>query len=342
LADVSYLLLALIIVFDFVVSLWNAYASGVIWGLLRNQPGRIFEKACAISGLGLAFAGVAYSTTIVLAWVALDVQYIGAWDFLYLVSFDFLVFGAMIIGFGVLVTVQSIVIAYRQRSFGSIAISVWNTFAEIWDIAIYARGFQAAASAVKGNRSGRGAVVALLVVAVAIACIITYFAFRAGLRKSEGAIADSPTQAAGERIAAEPIETTHHRHVRTALIAGVAVLVVVVAAILALPYLGPVPQVHVEVINAWAPSDVCGIGNLSITYDGFSDEAGLSDAIQLQITNFNATACTVTKVVTNTTGFSLTDVQVPFSIAQGQSAYLGLTIVLPMGAYDGPLDLIYL
>ena len=339
--DTTYLLLAAIIVFDFVVSLWNAYSSGVIWGLLRNQPGHTFEKICAIAGLGLAFAGMAYSTTIILSWVALEVGFLAIWDFVYLVSFDFLVFGAMIIGFGLLITVQSVAIAYRQRNFGSIAIAAWNTFAEVWDIATYVQGFQTAAQVVKGERRDRANVTAILAVAVAIALIITYFAFRQGLRKSEGAIAESPQQAAAETLTSGGSDLTHHRHLRQAVLGGIVVLIVVIAVIFTFHFLPPSPQVKVSEIDVWAPSNVCGLNAQLISYDGFNDMPGASDGFQLQVVNYNSSACVVSHVATNTSGFSLSDAQVPLSIAAGQSEYLSLTINLPQSAFDGSMNLIY-
>jgi hypothetical protein len=341
LVDSTYLLLAAIVIFDFVVSLWNAYSSGVIWGLLRNQAGHGFEKVCAVAGLGLAFAGMAYSTTIILSWVALQIGFIAIWDFLYLVSFDFLVFGAMIIGFGLLITVQSIVIAYRQRNFGSIAIASWNTFAEVWDIATYVQGFQAAATTVKGDRQDRANVIAILVVAVSVALIVTYFAFRAGLRKSEGAIADSSRQAAAENSPTGGFDLGHHRHLRTAILAGVVVLVVVVAVIVAFHFLAPSPQVDVQEIDVWAPSNVCGLNVTLISYNGFTDMPGASDDFQFQVENYNATACTLSHVDTNTSGFSLTNAQLPLTVAAGQSQFLNVTVNLPQGAFDGNLNLIY-
>ena len=338
--DTTYLILAVIIVFDFVVSLWNAYASGSTWGLLRNQPGKTFWKVCAMAGLGLAFAGMAYSTIIILSWVALQVGFLAIWDFLYLVSFDFLVFGAMLIGFGLVITAQSIAIAYRQRNFGSIAISAWNVFAEVWDIATYVQGFSTAASVVKGNRQDRANIVAILAVAIAVALIITYFAFRQGLQKAAGAIAQSPGQEAADERGADS-EARHHRRLRTTILAGVVVLIVVVAVILAFHFLAPSPQVKVGEIDVWAPSNVCGLGAQPIFYSGFTDMPGVSDAFQFQVENFNATACTVNFAKTNTTGFSISNAELPLTVAGGQSAFLNVTVNLPSSAFDGTLNLVY-
>ena len=339
--DPTYLILAAVLVLDFVLSLWNAYASGVTWGLLRGQPGHSFSKACAVAGLGLAFAGMAYATTIVLSWLAFEVGFLAIWDLLYLVSFDLIVFGAMIIGFGLLITVQSIAIAYRQRNFGSIAIATWNTFSEVWDIATYVQGFQTAATVVKGDQRDRANLVAVLAVAVAIALVITYFAFRRGLGKSADAIAQSPRQQAADDATPPASEAGHHRALRRAVYAGVVVLVVVVAGIVAFHFLPPSPQVKVEEIDVWAPSNACGLNTHPISYGGFTDMPRASDAFQLEIVNFNATACTVGHVTANTTGFALTNVGVPVTVGVGQSQFLNLTIGLPAGGFDGTLDLVY-
>ena len=57
--------------------------------------------------------------------------------------------------------------------------------------------------------------------------------------------------------------------------------------------------------------------------------------------NFNSTACTVGQVSTNTTGFSVTNAQLPLTLGAGASRYLNLTMVLPPNSFDGPLNLIY-
>ncbi|HEV2449557.1 MAG TPA: hypothetical protein VGU43_03995, partial [Thermoplasmata archaeon] len=229
----------------------------------------------------------------------------------------------------------------RQRNFGSIAIASWNTFAEIWDIATYVQGFQTAASTMRRGDRDRANITAVLVVAVAIALVITYFAFRAGLRRSEGAIADSPRQAAAENASTGGFDLGHRRHFRSTLLVGVVVLVVVVAAILAFHLIPPSPQVKVAEIDVWAPTNVCGLAGTPISYSGFSDMPGSSEDFQFQVVDYNATACTVAHAGTNTTGFSLSNVQLPITIQAGQSQFLNLTIHLPQGAFDGSLNLIY-
>lgn len=334
--------LVVVLLFDLVVSIWNAYAAGVTLTLLRRQPGQRFAKVAAGAGLGLAFAGMAYATTIVIAWAALLLGFLAPWDFLFLVSFDLLVFGAMIIGFGLVVTAQSVAIAYRQRRFGDIAIAAWNVFAEVWDITIYAEGFRDAAGVVSSGRN-RLNLYAVVAIAVGVAFIVTYVAYRHGVRRAEKAIDASPNQPAPDSRPYDVRVTDRAHPLRTVLVAAAVVVVVVVGLVAASPYVTPhVAQVTVTEFDVYAPQDVCGLNSTPIYYTpGFSDHGGASDAFRFDLPNYNATSCTLRGVTTNTTGFALTDVQVPVTVAAGQTGYLNLTVVLPAGDFNGPLALIY-
>ena len=340
--DLATAFLVVVLVFDFVVSLWNAYASGVTWTLVRNQPGHRFEKAAAIAGIGLAFVGMAYVLLIVLSFLALFLALIAVGDFLFLVSLDFLVFGALIIGFGVVVTAQSIAIAYRQRNFGAIAIASWNVIAEIWDVAIYAEGFRSAASAVSSGERNRVNLYAIVAVAVGVAFLITYVAYRQGVRRAEGAIADSPSQAAQEMAGPSGLTpSSHHIGLRRSVLLGIVVVIVVIAGIVVVVFRTPPTTVHVTEIDVWAPTDVCGLSANPVSYPGFDDSPSASDAFGLQLPNFNATPCTVHSVTTNTSGFGLSNVEVPVTVPGGGNGTLNLTVVLIGTAYSGPLNLVY-
>jgi hypothetical protein len=191
--DLSLLIFVALLVVSFVISIWNAYSSGFSLRLLRNQPGQGFARGAAYAGLGLAFAGMSYVMLIVLSFVALAFGYLGMSDVLYLLAFDFLVFGALIIGLGLVVTAQSIAIAVRRRTFGAIAISAWNIFAEVWDIAIYAEGFRSAYGTLSGGARNRVNVVALGMLAVLLALFIAYAAYRHGVKSAEKVL--GPAQA---------------------------------------------------------------------------------------------------------------------------------------------------
>ncbi|MCI4352360.1 MAG: hypothetical protein L3K14_03105 [Thermoplasmata archaeon] len=191
--DLGTLFLVVILVIDVVISIWNAYAAGLSLTLLKGQSGQNFAKAAAVAGLGLAFAGMAYAMLVVFSFIALYVGYLSVVELVVVLSFDFIVFGAMIIGFGLVVTAQSIAIAYRRRSWGSIAVSAWNVFAEVWDITIYVEGFRAAYSSMSGSGRGRVNLYAVIALALLVAFFVTYAAYRHGVRSAMRATEESST-----------------------------------------------------------------------------------------------------------------------------------------------------
>jgi len=174
----------LILVFDFVISIWNAYASGYNIGMLKKSRKGGFTKAAAYSGLGLAFVGITYVLIVVLSFIAYAFQYVSIGVVEYVLALDFLVFGLMIIGFGFMVTIQSIIVASNRKSFGSIAIAIWNTFAEVFDIASYAESFRGTLQIIKSNREDRGNAYVIIIIALLIGYLITHAAYKHGINKA--------------------------------------------------------------------------------------------------------------------------------------------------------------
>jgi len=121
----------------------------------------------------------------------------------------------------------------------------------------------------------------------------------------------------------------------------IVVLFVVFAAIGAYLYSVPPPNVDVEGINVYAPDNVCGLNANPVGYSGFNASAGTQAALDLQLENFNSTACTVHSVTTNTSGFSLSGVQVPDGVGPLGNGTLNLTLSLPSDAYSGIVDLVF-
>jgi hypothetical protein len=188
------ILLVLILGLDFAFSLWNAYASGYDLGMLGRARAGGWQGFVAYCGLGLAYVGMAYVMAVVLSLVAYYLGYVSQGVASTVLAFAFLVFGALIIGFSAIVTVQSIIIAARRRNLWSIAIALWNSFAEIWDIAVYVESFGDAVSILKGDRSqdDQGYVIIVIIVALLIAFFITHAAYKHGQKKGMAAT-NAPT-----------------------------------------------------------------------------------------------------------------------------------------------------
>ncbi len=184
-ASLSTLLTILLLVLIPIISAWNAYASGINIGRIRKNNIQGFSKYAAYSGLGLAFVGMTYFLLIVISVLAYGLGYIDASTVNVALSVDFLVFALLIIVFGIMVTIQSVIVAYQRRNFMSIFIAAYNIFAVIWDIYAYASGFRQAASVVANStRKNRGNVFVLVVAAVLIGYFVTHELYKKGLQKA--------------------------------------------------------------------------------------------------------------------------------------------------------------
>ncbi len=174
-----------ILAFDFAISIWNAYASGYDIGIIRRKgSGGSFAKIGAYSGLALAFVGMSYVFIIVLGFLAFVLGYVGPGTVSYLLSFDFLVFGLLIIGLGIVITIQSILVAVQRRSIGSILVAIFNSGVEIFDIVNYIEGFKEAVGILKSDRRDTNSAIIIAIVAVLIAFFVTFATYKHGLRKA--------------------------------------------------------------------------------------------------------------------------------------------------------------
>jgi len=183
----GFIFLGIIIIIDFVISLWDSYASGYNLEFLKEGKTHAskLQYAFAYSGLGLGFTGMAYVMSLIISYVAYYLGYVSATVVNEVAAYSFLVFGILIIGFGIMVTLQSIIIAYKRRSIWSILIAAWNTFAVVFDIVMYITSFKEAASIIKKGGKDNGNVYFIIIIAVLIAFIMSYSAYKQGLKKAK-------------------------------------------------------------------------------------------------------------------------------------------------------------
>ncbi len=129
---------------------------------------------------------------------------------------------------------------------------------------------------------------------------------------------------------------------KVVVIIVVAILVISVIAVVAI--VTAPPQVSVDIINIWAPDNVCGLNTNPIGYDGFNTSPSQSYGIALGVPNYNNTSCDLLGVVANTSGFTVTQASVPLSIPgldTSEGGNLSLTIKLPGSAFSGDLNLVF-
>jgi hypothetical protein len=128
---------------------------------------------------------------------------------------------------------------------------------------------------------------------------------------------------------------------KIAVIAVALIVVIAVAAILLFP---AGSAIQVGQINVWSGDNVCGL-NGAYTY-GFNASTGASVPLAFNITggpnagNNGTLACTIETVTTNSSGFGLTDVNVPLVIPANTNETLNLTVICPGTDFSGNLNLV--
>jgi hypothetical protein len=181
--DILYIL---IVIFDILISIWNAYNAGKALEYMKlNNIESDWPRMVAYSTLILSFAGAAYGNASLLSIVAYYLGYIDIYTLLGVLSFSFLVFGFLIILFGIVVTVNSIIVASKTRRFLDIFIAIYNSIAVIWDIYSYIEGFSTAFNILRNQfsneeRNSQGVFILIIIAAVLIAVFMVYGAFKYG------------------------------------------------------------------------------------------------------------------------------------------------------------------
>jgi len=194
----SEILTIAIIAFDFVISIWDAYAGGYSLGILKKTGDKSkFKRASAISAVGLGLVGSVYVIATILGLVAAWLGYISFATLAFILSFNMLFLGILIIGFGLIITIQSIMLAAQRKSIWSILLAVYNSFALGFDIWVYISTFKESASIItRSTRRSQGNGMVIIVIAALIAFIIVHAAYKHGYKKG---MAMASTQTAGRR-----------------------------------------------------------------------------------------------------------------------------------------------
>lgn len=174
------MLIWLFIVLNFLICAWDSYAAGMLWGM--KDKNRIWTKVIAGCALTIGFVGMLYTFILIgVAFGFLPETYI-------LAANVFL--GLPLISAGIVITVQGWIDTIRNRSFLGGLISIWNTFAMIWNIKVWVDSFKmikdiGLGNVLKSDSDSKAKVVLFLIVAVAIAGLISFGLFRVGKQKSE-------------------------------------------------------------------------------------------------------------------------------------------------------------
>lgn len=163
------------LVLNLAISFWNAYASGaylteskIIGGWIR------FVVWC---GLVMSACGFTWVYLTLLAMGAVAGQFLTTEWGEVMFKLGYLVIIIPVIGSGFGIWAHSLADAYRRRSFGSVAIAGWNTYAQFrntWEAASHAPGFlkdvlEAFSGKNKSSKDGAAGILVILLVVLAVA-----------------------------------------------------------------------------------------------------------------------------------------------------------------------------
>lgn len=169
------LVLLFFLVLNFGISFWNAYACGVY--LTESKIVGGWTRFIVLCGLVMSVCGFTWVYLTILTMVAVAAEFLTMEWGLVMFKLGYLIIILPILGSGLGIWAHSLAEAYRRRSFGSVAVAGWNTYAQFhntWQAARHAPGFLEdvlKAFAPKGGRSSKDSAMALLVIIFVILAV---------------------------------------------------------------------------------------------------------------------------------------------------------------------------
>ncbi|MCG3109573.1 hypothetical protein L3N51_01868 [Metallosphaera sp. J1] len=168
------------IVIDILISLWNSYNAGQTYRA-RRTLGAIFYFFGGFLPMGYM---VLLTLTLILGYLG----YLSFSTFTFLFSFSFLFFGLTFIIWGIIATVTSAMAFSRTHSWTSGFITIYDAVATVFDAWEYVSGFFSAWKSVRRSIDSSDFsvvdVIAIAALALAIGFLITYVAFKEGMKNS--------------------------------------------------------------------------------------------------------------------------------------------------------------
>lgn len=138
-----------------------------------------------------------------------------------------------------------------------------------------------------------------------------------------------------------PPPAARRRSRRIVLVVIVVVLILIVGGFAYFFFTAP-SGVSVSSILIWAPDNVCGLNSTPSGYSGFNTSTGSTEALEVQIPNYNTTTCTLVSVSTNSSGFSVSATGLPLTVPVNGSEYLNVSVTVPTSSFSGSINFVYL
>lgn len=172
----STLTLAFWLTLTFTISFWNAFASGAY--LTESKLVGGWSRLLVWCGLIMSGCGFTWVYLTLLAIGALKAEWLTPEWAEVMFKLGYLVIILPVLGSGLGIWIHSLMQAYRRRSFGSVAVAGWNTYAQVrntWEAASNAPNFLEdvvdAFASKRGKSSKDGAMAVLVLVLVVIAVL---------------------------------------------------------------------------------------------------------------------------------------------------------------------------
>ena len=170
------LVLLLLLALNFGISFWNAYASGAY--LTESKVIGGWTRFITWCGLVMSACGFTWVYLSILTMIAVAAQWLTPEWGVVMFKLGYLIIILPILGSGFGIWAHSIAHAYRRRSFGSVAIAGWNTYAQFrntWEAASHAPSFMRdvmdafVSKDRRSSKDGAAAMLAVLLVILAVA-----------------------------------------------------------------------------------------------------------------------------------------------------------------------------
>lgn len=187
---IEIILVIVLLIWNFAVSAWNAYAVGSSWAKIEATGG-LFGKIMLWCGWIMSAIGFTWCYLFFIGFI----MYIAGWldqdAVSAMFSLGYLIIIIPALGTGLIITINSWANAYRDRSVGNVAIAAYNTSAQFYNSY---RALSAIPEALKnvieffaksaggsggGKRDGKGAagilVIIALIIAIALGILTTQY-----------------------------------------------------------------------------------------------------------------------------------------------------------------------
>ncbi len=169
------LVLLFFLVLNFGISWWNARSSGAY--LTESKLIGGWTRFIVWCGLVMSACGFTWVYLTLLTMIAVGTGYLTPYWGEIMFQLGYLIIILPILGSGLGIWAHSIAVAYRERSFGSVGVAGWNTFAQAhntWQAAKHApSAFESVFKAFSGKNSkskdGAAAILVIVLVILAVA-----------------------------------------------------------------------------------------------------------------------------------------------------------------------------